>query len=403
MKELIKKFIPKFLLNWYHYSLAVLAKWFYNNPSKKMIIIGVTGTSGKSSSCYFISQILNAANIKTGLSTTTLFNDGKKEWLNDKKMTMLGRFQTQKLLRSMLRNKCMVAVVETSSQGIEQYRHIGIDYNFLIFTNLYPEHIEAHGSFENYKLAKGKLFEHLNKSLKNKKTIIANRDDEHADYFLSFKADKKITYGLNEGDIIWKDYKLNLLGEYNKYNILAGVAVAQELKINKEKINQAIANLKPLPGRLEFIANNLDIKIIVDYAFEPQAITKLYQTIKNIKHNKIIHILGSTGGGRDKSRRPELGKLARENADIIIITNEDPYDENPMTIINEVAAGVGEKAIKILDRREAIKKALEMAQKNDLVLVTGKGAEQAIIVKNNKKIAWDDRKVIKEELQKVSN
>lgn len=402
MKELIKKFIPKFVLNYYHYSLAILAKLIYNNPSKNLIIIGVTGTAGKSSTCYFISQILNLNGIKTGMSTTTLFNDGQNEWLNNKKMTMLGRLQTQKLLKKMVKNKCQVAVIETSSQGIEQYRHIGIDYDMIVVTNLYPEHIEAHGSFENYKQAKGKLFKHLEKSSKKSKNIIINTDDEHADYFLNFKANKKTTYGLkNKADVMWQKYEFNLLGEYNKYNVLAGVAVAQELNIDKEKIKQAIIKLKPLPGRLEFIKNNLGINIIVDYAFEPQAVTKLYQTIKNIPHNKIIHILGSTGGGRDKARRSQLGKLAKQNADIIIVTNEDPYDENPMDIINEVAVGAGKQAIKILDRREAIKKALVMAQKNDLILVTGKGAEQAIVVKNNKKIPWDDRQVIKEELQKI--
>ncbi len=426
MKELIKKFIPKIVLNGYHYSLAILAKIFYNNPSQKMIIIGVTGTAGKSSTSYFITQILNTNGIKTGLTSTTLFNDGQREWLNDKKMTMLGRMQTQKMLRNMLRNKCAVAVIETSSQGIEQYRHIGINYDFLVFTNLYPEHIEAHGSFENYKQAKGKLFKALKnnktKTLKPfgkiKKTIIINNDDKYANYFLNFSADKKIIYGLKQGDMTWRDFKLNLLGEYNKYNVLASIAVARELNINEDNIKNSITKLKPLPGRLEFITNKLDINIIVDYAFEPQAVTKLYETINNIKHNKIIHVLGSTGGGRDKARRVKLGKLASEKADIIIVTNEDPYDEEPMDIINEVASGALNKKINkkentkyqildtkylytILDRREAIKKALTLAQAGDLVLITGKGAEQAMVIKNNKHISWDDRMVVREELHKL--
>jgi len=388
IKTLIKKFTPKFILNWYHYTLAILAKWIYSNPSGKMVVIGVTGTAGKSSTSYFIAQILENAGIKVGMTTTTIFKIAGKEWLNDKKMTMLGRFQTQKLLKQMLKAGCAVAIVETSSEGIKQYRHIGIDYDILVLTNLYPEHIEAHDSFENYKKTKGKLFKHL-----GEKTIIINTDDQHADYFLDFPAKKKIKYNIKDWDNNWQ---MALLGEYNKYNILAAMAVAKELKVEPR-----IDNLKPLPGRLEFIKNNLGINIIVDYSFEPKALEKLYRTIDDIKYNKLIHLLGSTGGGRDKARRPILGKMANKKADIIIITNEDPYDENPQEIIDQVASQVDKnKLYKILDRREAIKKALELAGENDLILITGKGAEQVICVANNKKIPWDDRIVVREELKK---
>ncbi len=446
MKELIKKFIPQFLLQAYHYSLAVLAKWLYGHPSQHMLVIGVTGTAGKSSTCYFIAQILERAGYKVGMTTTTLFKIRDKEWLNDKKMTMLGRLQTQQILKRMQQAGCQIAIIETSSQGIEQYRHIGINYDWLVFTNLYPEHIEAHGSFENYQRAKGKLFKRLSrlprKSLQPfgriKKTIMVNIDDEHANYFLSFPADKKITYGLNQpANISWQNYEFNLLGTYNKYNALAGVAVAKELKVDEQKIKTAVTHLKPLPGRLEFIPNNLGIQIIVDYSFEPKAVSKLYQTVKEIEHKRIIHVLGSTGGGRDKARRPLLGQLAAQQANIIIVTNEDPYDEDPKAIIAQVVEGAmgdnfsrlsrgsstksgqfpisnfqtilkfknstGNKEIyAILDRRQAIRKALELTQPGDLVLITGKGAEQAMCVANNKMIPWDDRQVVKEEAEKLA-
>ncbi len=205
IKTLIKKFTPKFLLGWYHLAMAILAKWVYGDPSNKLIVIGVTGTAGKSSTCYFIAQILESAGIKTGMTTTTLFKIGEKEWLNDKKMTMLGRFQTQKMLAEMIKQNCQAAVIETSSQGVEQSRHKGINYDMTLITNLYPEHIEAHGGFENYKRAKGKFFQALkHKSIKTlkqfgqlKKTIIVNLDDEHAEYFLGFAADKKIGFSMN--------------------------------------------------------------------------------------------------------------------------------------------------------------------------------------------------------------
>jgi len=172
-----------------------------------------------------------------------------------------------------------------------------------------------------------------------------------------------------------------------------------------QKIKQGLENIKTLPGRLEKIDQGQNFTVIVDYAFEPNAVEKLYETIKFIKHNKIIHILGSTGGGRDVDRRPKLGKIAGEKADYVIITNEDPYDEDPQIIIDQVAVGteyagkeINKNLFKILDRRQAIKKALALAQKNDIVLITGKGCEQAICVANGEKIKWDDREVAREEL-----
>ena len=189
--NLIKRIIPKKLFKLgqpvYHYLLSKLSALIYGYPSNKMIVVGVTGTTGKSSSCYFMAQILEKAGFKVGMSTTTIFKVGDKEWLNDKKMTMVGRFQLQKLLKQMVKEKCDIAIVETTSEGIKQFRHLGISYDILVFTNLYPEHIEAHGSFEKYKETKGKLFKYLSKTKKKKikKTIITNIDDEHAKYFSS--------------------------------------------------------------------------------------------------------------------------------------------------------------------------------------------------------------------------
>ncbi len=408
--SIIKKFIPKKIFNFfqpaYHWLLAKTSAFVYAYPSNKLIVIGVTGTAGKSSTCYFTAQILESAGFKVGMTTTTLLKIGQKEWLNDKKMTMLGRFQSQKLLARMVKEKCQVAIIESSSEGIQQFRHISINYDILILTNLYPEHIEAHGSFENYKQAKGKLFEFLNqcktKNLKLKipKTILVNADDKHANYFLNFPAQQKIKFSLD------KNLKTNILGEFNKYNISAGIEIAKILNIDKNKIDSAVKNLKPLPGRLEFIKNDLGLKIIVDFAFEPKALQKLYDVVKDIKHHKIIHVLGATGGGRDKARRPILGKMAAQNSDIVIVTNEDPYDENPEEIMDQVLSGTKNlpaKTYKLLDRREAIKKALKLASQGDLVLITGKGAEQAICLKNGKMLAWDDRKVVKKELFQLSS
>ena len=428
---LIKKLIPKKLFKalqpFYHFLLGYVSAAWYGKPSEKMIVVGVTGTTGKTTTVFLIASILKSAGMKVGYITTAMFSDGEKEWLNDKKMTMVGRFFTQGMLKRMEENKCDVVIVETTSEGIAQFRHKFINYDTLLFTGLYPEHIESHGGFENYKKAKGKLFAHLRDCKKKKingkeieKTTIVNADDEHAEYFQSFWAEKKMSFGIQKGAEIKAEnitsdasgsrftirdtqYAINLLGGFNVANSLAAISVAKAMDIYDEKIKSGLEKITGTPGRLEKIDEGQDFTVIVDYAFEPNAVLKLYETIGNIPHSKIIHVLGSTGGGRDKARRPKLGKLAGEKADYVIVTNEDPYDEDPMQIIDEVAAGAenkkeGENLWKILDRQEAIRKALSLAQAQDIVLITGKGSEQAICVENGKKILWDDREVVREEL-----
>ena len=420
MIHLVKKLIPNPLLKTYHYFLAKLAPLLYGSPSEKMTIIGVTGTGGKSTTIYLAARLLEAMGWKVGATSTVFFKVGKKEWLNDKKMTMLGRFQTQKMLSDMVKAGCQVALVETTSQGIEQFRHLGINYDIVALTNLYPEHLEAHGGFENYKKAKGKLFAHLLKSRKKNefpKTSVINADDENAAYFLSFPADRKITFSLSELKNValdgngtrfifnGQDFNLPLLGTFNLYNILCAIKIALALGVKPEEVREATKKVQGVPGRLEFIDQGQPFKVLIDYAYEPKAVAGLYETIKMIPHQKVIHVLGSAGGGRDKSRRPVLGRLTGEKADVVIITNEDPYDEDPRLIIDAVAIGAekagkkeGENLFRVLDRRQAIKKAFSLARKDDLVLITGKGAEQAICVKNGRKIPWDDRQVAREEL-----
>jgi len=468
MLEKIKKLIPRKLFKAlqppYHFLMNLAAALWYRFPSNQLVVIGVTGTSGKTSVVYMIARLLNAAGYKTGLTSTSVFSDGNREWLNDKKMTMPGRFFIQKFLRRMVKNNCRYAIVETTSQGIAQFRHLFINYDILVFTNLYPEHIEAHGSFEKYRAAKGKLFAHL-KNCRTKyineerritktasqlkkldltrvfKTIIVNGDDDNADYFLNFRAEAKMAYSLNpqvslaslsaemKSEAIVKDFtlvrgtnveasgggtkitingqpiNLKLLGELNAVNALTAAAVGLNQKLSFAQIKSGLEEIRGLAGKMEIINAGQNFTVIVDYAFEPEAMIKLYQTLEFLPHNKIIHVLGSAGGGRDQARRPILGSLAAKYADFIVVTNEDPYDEDPLLIINQVAAGVenagrvsNKDLFKILDRREAIRKALELAKEGDLVLLTGKGAEQFICAKNGQKIPWDEREVAREEV-----
>jgi UDP-N-acetylmuramoyl-L-alanyl-D-glutamate--2,6-diaminopimelate ligase len=286
------------------------------------------------------------------------------------------------------------------------------------FTNLTPEHIEAHGSFEKYKEAKGKLFE------ATKKIHILNLDDNNIEYFWRFPAEFKIGYGINlkqdfkvseiikaentmasEKGIEFKvkdqNFKINLLGFFNIYNCLTAIAIAKSQNISLEICKKALEKVAGIPGRMEEVIS-IPFKVFVDYAFTPNALEKVYQTLKNnFKPKKLICVLGAAGGGRDKWKRPVLGKLADDNCDEIIVTNEDPYDENPMEIINQVAQGATDKAKKILDRREAIRNALKTASEGDIVIITGKGCETCVAEKG-KKTPWDDRRVVREEFKNIN-
>ncbi len=448
MFSFLRKITPQPLLQVYHWLLAHIAALLYGYPSEQLLVIGVTGTNGKSSTVSIIAKILEAGGFKVGSTSTIEFKVAEKKWINDKKMTMVGRFELQKLLRQMVQSGCTHAIIETTSQGIEQFRHLGLNYDIAVFTNLTPEHIEAHGGFENYKKAKGKLFQHLAKSVQKKrdaifhdnsneliqKRAVVNMDDPLAKYFLSLGSYEQWGYGLidsrettvKSGTIhkIFGSYaqkgvlkniltldgieiNLKLLGQHNAYNALAAVVVAQTQGIGIELIKHGLESVDSIPGRLEFIENNRQLTIIVDYAHEPESLKKIYKVIQHIPHQRIIHILGSAGGGRDIARRPILGTIAAHNADIVIVTNEDPYDDDINEIIDQVADGalksgkvLNHNLHKILDRREAIATALQLAQAKDLILVTGKGCEQAIVTKNRRTIPWDDRKVIRQELMK---
>ena len=459
----IKKIIPtkifRFLQPVYHFVLSWLSAIMLGRPSEKLIVVGVTGTTGKTTSVYLIAKILEEAGYKVGYTSTTLFSNGKEEWLNDKKMTMVGRFFTQKILRDMVKNGCQYAVVESTSEGIRQFRHRFINYDVLVFTGLYPEHIESHGGFENYKKAKGELFSHLkrcktkyvdeNKTVRRvsseikkidltrvKKTIVANGDDEHADYFLDFWAEEKFIYQ-NQGErskeqashvqivnykniqyqdkgydfvVEGEEIRLPVLGRFNVDNAMNAVSTGMSQGLDMGTIRRGLKKIKGVAGRLEKIDAGQDFAVIVDYAFEPNAMEKLYSTLELIPHNRVIHVLGSAGGGRDVARRPRLGRIAGEKADMVVITNEDPYDEDPQLIIDQVAAGAenaGKKEdhdlVKIADRRKAIKRALQTAEKDDIIIITGKGSEQAICMAGGEKIKWDDRQVTREEIQNLLN
>lgn len=339
---LIRKIIPQFLIGWYHFLLAFLGAVLVGFPSRGLKVIGVTGTDGKTTTVNLIAKVLEEAGYKTALMSSISFRISEKELANKLKMTMPGRFVIQKFLRQAVNEGCQYVILEVSSEGIKQHRHRFIDFEAAVFTNLSPEHIERHGSFENYKKAKGKLFQ------ATKNIHIVNLDDKNADYFWRFPAKKKYGYKISD----YPNLKIKLLGEFNKYNAIAAISVGLSQGIDLEICKRAVEKAKGIPGRMEMVIQE-PFKVIVDYAVTPNALEKAYQAVK-----PRICVLGSCGGGRDKWKRKVLGEIAGKYCQEIIITNEDPYDENPMEIIEQVASGAGNKAQKISDRREAIKKAL---------------------------------------------
>jgi UDP-N-acetylmuramoyl-L-alanyl-D-glutamate--2,6-diaminopimelate ligase len=443
MKEKIRQFIPKPFLLLYHAALAVSAAVLYRFPSKKLIVVGVTGTNGKTTTCNIIAKILEEAGYKAGLTTTANFKIGEREWVNETKQTMQGRFELQRLLRQMVKEECDYAVIETSSEGLAQHRHLGINYDVAVLTNLTPEHIESHGSFANYKEAKGKLFKKLltvgyktKNGNKIPKVSVVNLDSKHAAYFLDFFSEKKWGFGkfvsknvktkfqvvddfflfgeeklTRDGTkFVYKgeNFKLKLLGLFNIYNAAAAACVGLSQKVNISTIKSALEKIRVVPGRMERIDVGQDFLVIVDYAHEPVALKYVYKSIKPFVFGKMISVLGSCGGGRDKRRRPKLGKLAARYTDYVIVTNEDPYDEDPKEIINQVARGavkagkkLGNNLFKILDRRSAIRLAIKKARVGDAIIITGKGSEQCIVSKKGRRIPWDDREAARELLKDI--
>jgi UDP-N-acetylmuramoyl-L-alanyl-D-glutamate--2,6-diaminopimelate ligase len=432
IKSLVKKFLPTKFLLFYHYLVAILAAFWFGRPAKKMYIVGITGTKGKTSAANFIWSVFNSAGFKTGLIGTANIRIWHTEKMNDMHMTMPSPFKLQKILWDMYNGGCTHVVMEATSEGMKLWRHIGIDFDCAIFTNLTPEHLPSHeGSFENYKKVKMRLFKSLaihKKTLNGmptEKVIITNADSEHSKYYAGAKADKKLTYGIEKparfkAENIKEDtngvsftcsatnFHISMLGRFNIYNALPAIALGSILNIPTDKIKQGIDELKNIPGRMEVINEGQKFTVIVDYAHEKISMNAVLDTARNMAgKNKVIVLLGAEGGGRDKAKRPAMGEAAGKKADIVICSNVDPYEDDPYPIANDIAVEAerhgkvrDQDLFVILDRREGIKKALSLANINDIVLITGKGAEQTIIIDGKSK-PWDDRVVVSEELKKI--
>ena len=413
MLRLIKKIIPKPLFRLlqpaYHKSLAFTGALLYRFPSKKLIVIGVTGTKGKSSTSEIIYSILESAGHKVALASTIHFKIGKYIERNLFKMTMPGRFFLQRFLRRAKNEGATHVIIEMTSEGVKQFRHKFIDLDALVFTNLSHEHIESHGSFENYKKAKLKLRDALESSSKKKKFMIANHDDEHGKDFLDVSSSEKVPFSLREiGKVVeypeisftYKDaeYYSPLKGLFNVYNIFGAIKATEVFGVDTKARQKGVEHLDVIRGRVEHIFEGQPFTVVVDYAHTPDSLEKLYRTFGD---KEKVCVLGNTGGGRDTWKRPEMAQIAEKHCSHVILTDEDPYDEDPKKIVEEMAAGMKKEPEIIMNRREAIRTAFKRVSDDGVVLITGKGTDPYIMRANGKKEPWSDADVAREELRYI--
>jgi len=380
----------------YHFLWAFLGACWCGFPSRKIFVVAVTGTKGKTTTTELINAILEAAGFKTAISSTLRFKIGADSQPNLYKMTMPGRALLQRFLKKAVTAGGDYAIIEMTSEGAGQSRHRFIDLDALIFTNLAPEHLESHGSLEKYLAAKLELAKQLERSRKQNKTIIVNADDAAAEKFLAINVPHKLRYSLKRPPA-----EINatvLEGKFNRYNVAAAVTFAKTQNIPPGTIVRALKQFKGVRGRLEEIVSKL-FKVIVDYAHTPDSLKQVYETFKT---GRKICVFGGTGGGRDRWKRPVMGRIAANYCSAIILTNEDPYDEDPRQIVEEIARAIPkEKCQIIMDRRQAIRQALAEAKPGDVVIITGKGTDPFIMGPRGNKIPWDDAAVVREEFQKL--
>jgi len=412
----IKRMIPKrifaFFQPHYHLMFAYMGALWYRNPSKKIYVIGVTGTKGKSTISELVATILEEAGHTVALSSTIHHKIADTVVPNKHKMSMPGRFFMQKFLAHAVEEDCGFAIIEMTSEGAAQNRHRYIELDALIFSNLSPEHIESHGSFENYRNAKLLLRDALISSPKEDKKVIVNTDDEHGELFLEVGDEvEKLTYSVkqaepyatNERGTLFtyekKSIHSPLPGRFNIYNILAAATFARSIGVSLEVIKKAIEKKEIVKGRVERVDEGQRFGVIVDYAHTADSLEKLYSSFPDTGK---ICVLGNCGGGRDTWKRPEMARIAEKYCREVILTDEDPYDEDPQAIVKEMKEAFEEKEPEvIMDRRLAIRHALGRAQDNDLVLITGKGTDPYIMGPKGKKTPWSDEKVAREELQNL--
>ena len=397
----------------YHFAQSVVATTRFGRPARKLHVIGVTGTNGKTTTCFMIWNMLKKAGYKTGIMTTVA-------WGVDKltpelgHMTTVDAFTLNKRISEIKKQGAEYLVLEITSHALAEHRTLGIPVEIAVFTNLTHDHLDYHRTFVKYRDAKGKLF-------KKAKFSIFNADDA-ATKFYTMHTKKYITYGINYGDKKAENIKLSstgvkysygdmkietkIPGEFNVYNSLAAAIVGEQLGLEKSQIEEGIKSLESVEGRMNVIDEGQPFTVIVDYAHAPDALEKVFESVKGHK-GKIIAVHGGAGR-RDPSTRPIRGMILGKYADFVIITEDDSRDEDPEKIAEGFIKGaekakktLGKDLIKELDREKAIELAINTAKKDDIVLILGKGHEKTILRADGPH-DFEDIKVAKKYLKKLS-
>jgi len=381
----------KILVNDSRIALAELSHYFFGSPSDKINLIGITGTNGKTTVSYFVKNIFETAGRKTGLTGTIANYIGDKKI--GSKLTTPESSDLNELLKEMYDDGCESVVMEVSSHSLTLKRVYGLKYNYALFTNLTAEHLDFHHDFENYLNAKKILFD----TLSTESIAIVNADDPYSDriisdcnakiykYGSSSDADFKIldirydlngtSFTINYNDNVYS-VETTLIGEFNAYNACAAFAVSKLNGLQDEKIVEGIKTTQQVPGRFEVIRGGLK-KVIVDYSHTPDSLKQALTAIRKLNkdNSKVITVFGC-GGNRDKLKRPEMGKIATEMSDEVVVTSDNSRDEDPFEIIDEIKKGVSKKNYKVIENREeAIKTSIEESDDNSIILIAGKGHE----------------------------
>ncbi len=419
LRNVVKAFIPRKLFRevepYGHLGEAVVFNILNGFPGRGVKVIGVTGTNGKTSTSFLIHRMLHEAGYKVGLMTTVAYGAGNEIKPQIHHMTNVAVPELMQRLKWMKAQKVEWLVLETTSHALAQHRVWGIPYSVAVMTNVTHEHLDYHGTFERYRDAKRMMFKLTNRNKKGLRAGIINADDASAKLFASDIANP-LTYGMKSGDLHATDVKMTpagstytvkvdgaqykikcqLPGSFNIYNSLAAVGVGRVVGLSKEQIEQGIAALEGVEGRMTTIDEGQPFEVIVDYAHTPDSFEKLFSDLKPIVKGKLIVMFGSAGGQRDPAKRPIQGQIAGKYADEVVLTEEDDRDTNGMQILNEIAAGAkkaGKKQDKDLflvhDRTEAIKFTIGRAKAGDTVLLLGKGHERTI-ERGDREDPWDE-------------
>ncbi len=409
-RDVVKKVIPSELFRsiepYGHWVEAIVAQTMGGYPARNLKVIGVTGTDGKTTTSTLITQMLRNAGYKVAMITTISvdFGDGKGVQPNPSRMTTMGAFPLVDLLKKVQASGAEWLVLETTSHALAQHRVWGVPYSVAVFTNLGHEHLDYHRTFERYREAKKRLFVQADKNHKGLRVGVANADDPNGEVFAK-AISNPVRYGIHKGELratkiaatpsgnnftatIGEDsYQItcHLPGSFNVYNSLAAVGVGRAIGMTKEQIEQGIASLDSVEGRMTRVDEGQDFEVIVDYAHTPESFEKLFNEIKPITKGKLIAVFGSAGR-RDEAKRAEQGRIAGKYCDLVIVTEEDDRDIDGQLILDQIASGAeksgktkGKNLLLIHEREAAVQKAIELATKGDVILLLGKGHEKSIL------------------------